>query len=676
MANSLLRRRTILLTTAASFILIGWLAKWFTMPTPTSAQWIYNVGMIAAAALAGAGIARRAVQELLARRLGIEVLVTIAVTGALIIGEYWEAAAVTFLFVLGSALEAATLGRTRNAVEKLLDLAPNTAIVVRNGQQVEVDAYDVGPGEEVLIKPGGRIPVDGEVTAGHCAIDESSITGESAPAEKTPGSKVFAGTTLAGGTSGLLHVRATGIGDDTTLARIIERVEEAQEAKAPAQRAMERFATWYTPSVVVLALITFALTRNIETALTLLVIACPGALVISMPVTFVAGIGRAANRGILVKGGQYLEAAGKLDTIAFDKTGTLTAGRPELIAHPSISPHHADTDVLRWAAIAETGSEHPLAMPILAAARAQNIDLPAHADETSTEPGRGVMATWQGRKITVGSPRFLASNVEALSAAERASLTATLEEHANSGRTTVLIALDGEIIGFLAIADRIRTTAARALTDLKNLGVTNTVMLTGDDERVATAVAAELGIADVRAGLLPEDKLSVISDLTNRGHTTAMIGDGVNDAPALAAADVGLAMGAGGTAVAVETADVALMTDDLSRVAELIYLARRTRAVLFQNVFIALATVFLLIAGVLFAGTTMAVGMLVHELSVLVVVANAVRLLRARTQPRKWLRLQNESAREAHLAPAPNRAGAPWGSRASLPDVRTPTGSR
>src|SRR5690625_4264974 len=676
MFNSLLRRRLAALISSGALIIVGWIARWFALPTPSSAQWLFGTAMVAAAVIAGSGIARRAVQELLARRLGIEVLVTIAVTGALIIGEYWEAAAVTFLFVLGSALEAATLGRTRNAVEKLLDLTPNTAIVVRNGQQVEVDAYDVGPGEEVLIKPGGRIPVDGEVTAGHSAIDESSITGESAPAEKLRGSKVFAGTTLAGGTSGLLHISATGIGDDTTLARIIERVEEAQEAKAPAQRAMERFATWYTPAVVVLAILTFVLTRNIETALTLLVIACPGALVISMPVTFVAGIGRAANRGILVKGGQYLEAAGKLDTIAFDKTGTLTAGRPELIAHTSISAEHSDADILRWAAIAETGSEHPLATPILEAARASKLSLPAHADSTRTEPGRGVIATWDGREITVGSPTFLAPNIAELPTSQRAALTAALEEHTGAGRTTVLVALDDTVIGLLAIADHIRSTSRPALGALSRLGITDTIMLTGDDERVASAVASQLGISQVRAGLLPEDKLDVISDLNSRGKVTAMIGDGVNDAPALAAADVGLAMGAGGTAVAVETADVALMTDDLSRVAELVYLARRTRAVLIQNVVIALATVFLLIAGVLFAGTTMAVGMLVHELSVLVVVANAVRMLRARTQPRKWLRLQNESARKSQPAPASNRAGASRGSRASLSDVCTPTSSR
>jgi len=659
--TSLLRNRFTLLITAATLIMIAWLAKWFGTPHHDGWQWVYNSAMIVAAVSAGAGIARRALQELKARRLGIEVLVTIAVTGALIIGEYWEAAAVTFLFVLGAALEAATLNRTRDAVGKLLDLTPTTATVVRDGQQVEVDAYDVLAGEEVLVKAGGKIPVDGVVISGYAPVDESSITGESVPAEKQADSRVFAGTTLLTGSSGLLRVRATGIGSDTALARIIDRVEEAQESKAPAQRAMERFASWYTPAVVVLAIVTFAFTRNVETALTLLVIACPGALVISMPVTFVAGIGRAAQRGILVKGGQYIEAAAKLDAIAFDKTGTLTANSPQLAAHGAVHPHYSAQDVLRWAAIAETGSEHPLAAPILAAARAQNIELPAYANETQTVPGRGVIAQWQGREIAVGSPKFLATEIAALEPANHAALAGALRENTGAGRTTVVVALDGTAIGFLAVADPIRTTAPIALQKLAHLGIHRQIMLTGDDARVATAVADQLGIDEIRAGLLPEDKLEAITALSAQDHTVAMIGDGVNDAPALAVADVGIAMGQGGTAVAVETADVALMTDDLNRVAELVYIARRTRSVLIQNVLIALATVFLLIAGVLFAGTTMAVGMLVHEISVLIVIANAVRLLRARTSPRKSLRWRNE--------PKPELAAAPPAARAALPDV-------
>src|SRR5690625_2225745 len=537
MKNSLLRRRVTILAAAATLILIGWLARWFTIPTEGTAQIIYASAMILAAIIAGAGIARRAVQDIAARRLGIETLVTIAVSGALIIGEYWEAAAVTFLFVFGAALEAATLNRTRDAVGKLLDLTPNTATVIRAGAQVEVDAYDVEPGEEVLVKAGGRIPVDGDVIAGYATVDDSSITGESAPAEKTQGTKVFAGTTLASTattTSTLLRIRATGIGDDTTLARIIERVEEAQESKAPAQRTMEKFASRYTPAVVILALIAFVFTRNIETALTLLVIACPGALVISMPVTFVAGIGRAAQRGILVKGGQYLESAAKIDTVAFDKTGTLTRGRPELAHLVALSSDMTELEVLQWAAIAETGSEHPLAVPILSAARARNLDLPAHADSVQTHPGLGITAHWQGREITVGNPKFLQPTMNALPAAARSDVDALITQHTTAGRTTVLVALDGALIGLLAIADSPRPTSRPAIAALRRLGVSGIVMLTGDDSRVAHAVGSELGITDIRAEMLPEDKLTVVENLRSSGRGTAMIGDGVNDAPALA----------------------------------------------------------------------------------------------------------------------------------------------
>lgn len=627
--NSLLRRRLGVLITSAALIALSWALTWWG--TFASAPLVASTMMIAAAVIAGTSIANRAIRDLLHRRVSIELLVTIAVTGALIIGEYWEAAAVTFLFVFGAALEAGTVGKTRQAVSQLLDLAPDTATVIRDGEQVEVDAYDVHSGETVLIRAGGKIPVDGQIISGHAAIDESSITGESVAASKTAGDQVFAGTTLGAQGGSLLRVEATGTGDDTTLSRIIDRVEEAQESKAPAQRAMERFASWYTPSVVALAVIVFAFTRNIETALTLLVIACPGALVISMPVTFVAGIGRAAQRGILVKGGQYLEDAAAIDTVAFDKTGTLTAGRPVLVSAAGYSGA-STSEALYWAAVAETGSDHPLATPIIAAARGENPDfeavaaLPTHPDHSETVPGRGVLATHGGRELIVGSLKY----AEELYGSVSDDIRRAAAQHADLGRTPVVVGLDGRVLGLLTVADQIRETTPKALEALKRVKVAQTVMLTGDDARVANAIGTQLGIDDVRAGLLPEHKLSAVNELTSAGQKVAMVGDGINDAPALAASDVGIAMGGSGTAVAVETADVALMTDDLTRVAELVHFARRTRRVLRQNLVIALGTVALLMAGVLFAGTTMAVGMLVHEVSVLVVVANAVRLLAAR----------------------------------------------
>lgn len=579
--------------------------------------WLRDAGMVAAALVAGAPIARRAVGGLRRRVVGIEVLVTIAVTGALIIGEVWEAAAVTFLFVLGGALEAATLDRTRRALGALVDLTPRVAVVLRGDRQVEVPADDVAVGEVVLVRPGAQVPVDGVVIDGHAALDESAVTGESVPAERSAGDAVFAGTVSTGG---LLHVRATGVGQDTTLARIIDRVEQAQEAKAPAQRAMERFARWYTPGVVVLAVVVLALTRDVDMALTLLVIACPGALVISMPVTIVAGIGRAARRGILVKGGQHLEQAGRIDVVALDKTGTLTTGRLAVADVVPLADLDA-ADVLRWAAAAESGSEHPVAAAVVRATQRQGLVVPARVDATDVHPGLGIRAEIDDVVVRVGSARFLGDvlGLDGRTAADR---------QAAAGRTPLLVEVAGRVVGLVAVRDTVRPEARAAVRMLRAAG-RHVVMLTGDDPRVAADVAREVGIDDVRAGLLPEDKLAQVTALAASGRV-AMVGDGINDAPALAVADLGVAMGERGTAVAVETADVALMTDDLGRVVELIELARRTRRVLVQNVTIALVTVAALLAGVLAGVTGMGEGMLVHEASVLVVVLNAVRLLRVR----------------------------------------------
>lgn len=640
--TAMFRGRTAIATASGLLIVVGLVSGYFAPHAVIS-----DVAMVAAAVIAGFGIARRALTELWSRRVGIELLVTIAVTGALVIGEYWEAAAVTFLFVLGAVLEAATLGRTRKAVGQLLDLTPTVATVIRAGQQVVVDAYDVAVSELVLVKAGARVPVDGVVVAGHAAIDEASITGESMPVEKSPGDHVFAGTVIAAsGTSTVLQVRATGTGDDTTLARIIDRVEQAQESKAPAQRTMERFASWYTPLVVVLAVVVYAATREVELALTLLVIACPGALVISMPVTYVAGIGRAARRGILVKGGQHLEAAAGITAVALDKTGTITTGKPNLVHRESFLTGGDSGEVLRWAAIAETGSEHPLAAPILTAARQAGITLPAQVPAVTTFPGGGVTATWQGQQVLVGNANLMVEHGIEITDSHRQAIG----RQAGAGRTPILVAVDNRVLGLLAVADTVRTDAATSLARLTRLGVTEVAMLTGDDPAVANVVAAEVGIGNVQAALLPEAKLDAIAALQQRGHRVAMIGDGVNDAPALAHADIGVAMGGTGAAVAVETADVALMTDDLGRLAELIYLARRTRNVLIQNVTLALLTVGALIGGVLFAGTTMAQGMLIHEVSVLIVVLNAVRLLRVNTAPRG---VDRQAAELANVSPQP-----------------------
>jgi Cd2+/Zn2+-exporting ATPase len=598
--------------------------------------------MTLAALVAGSDIAVRAWQALRVRHISIELLVTLAAGGALVIGEYWEAAAVTFLFMLGAWLEARTMRQTRGALSALLDAAPSTATVLRGGEAVEVAPHEVRLGETVLVKPGGKIPVDGEVTDGAAAVDESAITGEPIPAEKAPGSRVFAGTIAH---NGLLRIRATGVGADTTLARIVRRVEDAQEERAPTQRLIERFAQWYTPAVVALAALAFLVTRDVRLALTLLVVACPGALVISTPVSVVAGIGRAARAGILIKGGQHLENAGRITALALDKTGTLTEGKPRLAETIVLQPSGAlvgaagagrigaaplsEAEVVRWAGIAEAGSGHPLGRPIVEAALADGpLPAPASLEEHA---GMGVVARYDGREIAVGSRRLLAKLGTELDAGAQAELDALR----GRGRTPVLVALDGAVVGLLGLADQPRSSAAPALARLREIGIGRLVMLTGDDRLAAQNIATHLGIREVHAELLPEQKLAHVQRLRAAGEHVAMVGDGINDAPALAAADVSIAMGAAGSDVAIETADIALMTDDLGKIAEAVAISRATLRNLRQNLVIALVTVSGLLAGVLAGSVHMAGGMLIHQLSVLVVVANGMRLLRWRPTPRR-----------------------------------------
>ena len=651
------QRRGFLTITAGILILLGALLP------QAGADHAWRHGFYTAAALlAGSDIAVRAFRALLNRQISIELLVTLAAGGALIIGETWEAAAVTFLFLLGAYLEARTMRHTRAALGELLDLTPPVATVLRDGQQLEVAPHEVRNGETVFVKPGGRLPVDGVVHAGSSYVDESSITGEPVPAQKEAGAQVFAGTVNG---SGLLRLTATGVGADTTLARIIRRVEEAQEAKAPTQRLIERFATWYTPGVILLAAGAWLVTGDVHLALTLLVIGCPGALVISTPVSIVAGIGRAARRGILIKGGEHLERAGKLTALALDKTGTLTEGRPRLtdiiplgevppveplFGHGSsgtgtpraafagssggqgamqvvtaaapVAPSLTETDrLLAWAAVAEGASDHPLARAILEAAA--HLDVPA-PDDLEDVTGKGIIARLGSTVIAVGNESLMRSLEITVDEAAQQALV-DLQERA---RTPMLVAVGGQLVGVLGVADEVRAEAPAVISALSR-SLRHIVMLTGDNERTARTVARTVGIDNVRAGLLPEEKLEAIRELQEGKEVVAMVGDGINDAPALAAADIGIAMGAGGSDVAIETADIALISDDLTKLPEAIRLSKMTLGNIRQNVWIALITVAGLLAGVLMGEVHMAGGMLIHEASVLLVILNAMRLMRA-----------------------------------------------
>jgi Zn2+/Cd2+-exporting ATPase len=650
--HNVAQRRKLLTLTSGALILAGLISVWIFESMNTR-----DIFMVGAAVLAGSDIAGRAYASLRNRHFSIELLVTIAAAGAVLIGNYWEAAAVTFLFIFGAFLEARTLSGTRRVLQELLDLAPATAVVWRDGRQVEVLAEDVSVDEIVWVKPGSKVPVDGDVIEGRSSVDESAITGEPMPEEKTPGMQVYAGTVNQ---SGLLKVRVRGAGEDTTLARVIQRVEQAQEEKAPVQRFIERFAAWYTPAIILLSLLVFILSRDIELSLTLLVVACPGALVISTPVSVVAGIGRAARSGILIKGGEYLENSGKISAVALDKTGTLTLGKPRLTeifalqpvlagsvkaleAHPtpgslgSISGEgfiptnglnaqdwdFSQVEVLRWAAIAEAGSDHPLARAILAESREVLGETPA-ADGFEYRVGKGIVADYQGRRIAVGTGLLM----EELGIETGDTVGEQLMELQSGARTAVILALDGQVIGLLGISDPIRKDSSRMVRKLRENGIERIVMLTGDDRVTAEAIAAEAGITEVYAGLLPDDKLAHVQRLQREGHVVGMIGDGINDAPALAVADLGVAMGAAGSDIAIETADIALMADDLMKVPEAIRISKASLRNIRQNLVLALLTVGILLGGVLLGRVHMAGGMLIHEASVLIVILNGMRLLR------------------------------------------------
>jgi len=622
--------------TATSGLLYGggWSLGYLTGLDAASA-----VVLVLAAVAGGYDIARTAYHEVTNRALGIKTLVTLAAVGAIAIGEYWEAAAVVFLFSLGSYLEGRTMRKTRTALQELLEMTPDTATVRRGGELREVPAREVEEGEVVVVKPGGKVPVDGTVVDGESAVDQAPVTGESAPVHKADGDEVYAGTVNQ---DGALEVRTTGAGSDTTLERIIRRVEEAQEAQSPTESLIDRFATYYTPAVIALAVGAYAVTQNAILSLTLLVIGCPGALVIGPPVSIVSAIGNAARSGVLMKGGEHLEQAGKIDLVAFDKTGTLTKGETAVADVEGFGVD--DDEVLSLAATAEKKSEHHLADAVVDAARERptaatdggttvaTADGATAGEDGGSIPdpddfdvvaGKGVVAHASGHELVVGNRALL----DERGIAVPDEVAAYVRGREERGETAVHVARDGSVVGAIAMRDELREAAPGVVAALRDAGI-ETVMLTGDNERTAAAVAEEVGIDDYRAELLPEDKQAAIESYRADGRVVAMVGDGINDAPSLATADVGIAMGAAGTDTAIETADMALMADDLERIPYAVKLSKATRWNVLENVGLAVLTVTVLLAGVLTSYVTLAAGMLVHEASVLAVVLNGMRLLR------------------------------------------------
>jgi Zn2+/Cd2+-exporting ATPase len=579
--------------------------------------------------LAGLDVYKKGLAALARGKLNINALMSVAVTGAFLIGQWPEAAMVMALYGIAELIEARAVDRARNAIKGLLDLAPDTALVQStDGTWASAQVKDVPLQSIVRIKPGERVPLDGVVTKGTGAVNQAPVTGESIPVDKGPGDPVFAGTINE---TGELEFKVTAASGNTTLDRIIVAVEQAQGTRAPTQRFVDRFAAIYTPAVFAIAVLVavgaplvsdLTWLQALYKALVLLVIACPCALVISTPVTVVSGLAAAARRGMLIKGGTYLETARLLKAVALDKTGTVTEGKPKLVEWQPWGNAQRE-DVQRLALSLSSRSDHPVSQAIAAGLQAES----AEVNDFTALAGRGVEGTVGGQRLLLGNHRSV--HERGLCSAE---LEKALEQHERQGRTITLMATETEVIGIFAVADTIRASSKAAIEDLKALGVTP-VMLTGDNKATAAAIAAQAGIEDARGDLLPEDKLQAIKDMQQRYGSTGMAGDGINDAPALAQADIGFAMGGAGTDIAMESADVVIMNDNLQRVAETIRLSRRTHAVLWQNIVLALGIKSIFFVLAVFGSATMWMAVFADMGASLLVVGNGLRLLRATSGP-------------------------------------------
>jgi len=617
----LVRRRDNLLASTAAVLTLAGIAGW-AAGAPASAS---NLSYLAAIIVGGIPLALKGLRALrTTRSLDINLLMTIAVIGALAIGEWLEGAAVVALFSIGEAMEGYAMDRARRSIRSLMALTPATVLVRRGGADVEAPVADLVPGDIVTVRAGERVALDGVVMAGTSSVDQSALTGESVPVHKESGATLLAGT-LNG--TGPLTMRVTRLASDSSVARIIRLVERAQGERAPAQRLVDRFARIYTPAVIASAVLIatvpplFTGTQGewFYRALVLLVIACPCALVISTPVSIVSALSAAARRGILIKGGGALERAGKINTIAFDKTGTLTSGKPTVTSLTAFD--HSEDDLLTVAASLEAHSDHPLAAAILKLAAQRSIVL-SPVDNEEVLPGIGLRATIDDQIYLAGSMRMF----EETGIPTR--VTDALHSIEATGATAVLVGTGDRVLGVIGIADTPRSDAGPAISRLRKLGVERLVMLSGDRQPAAEHVASTVNISDVRGDLLPEDKLNVISTLRGEHRTVAMVGDGINDAPALASADISIAMGAGGTDVALETADIALMSDRLHGLSDIISLGRRTRRKIWTNITLSLGIKLVFLTLAVTGDATLWMAILADVGTSLVVIANGMLLLR------------------------------------------------
>lgn len=528
----------------------------------------YVSGGIALAATLFGGYTRfvSGFRDMYHRKITVNVFVTVALIATMAVGQFLSAALIVFIMSVVGAFESYTLDKTKKNIRNLLNFAPKMANVRRGTEEVSLLAAEVQIGDIVVIRPGERIPVDGIVTKGASSVNQAPITGESIPVEKTVGSEVFSATMNE---TGHLEVRTTRVGEDTTLARIVHLVEGAQGTRAPIQGIADRFTTWFLPVVIVIAVIGYLLSGKVLVFVSILLVACPCAFAIATPTAVTAGISNLARRGVLIKGGSFLELSGKLDTLLVDKTGTFTLGKPKVVEVVAL-PGFQEADVVLLAATGEKFSEHPLARAILAAAAARNITVP-DPEEFKSETGMGITARSGAHTLIIGKPEFIETKGVKIGEDVLAIVTKQMDQ----GRTVIMVARDSTVVGLIAIADEIRPGTAEAVAALRKMGIKNIVMLTGDNATVAKAVSASIGIDSYQANLLPEQKLAVVEEFQAKGQIVGMIGDGINDAPALAKADVGIAMGASGTDVAIETADITLMKDDLWQFVDFVWMSKK-----------------------------------------------------------------------------------------------------
>ncbi len=609
------------------FIILGYIAFFSLGEGHVVTISIFALAII----IGGFSLFKVGLKNLTKLQFDMKTLMTIAVIGAAIIGEWSEGAVVVFLFAVSEALEGYSMDKARESIRSLMDIAPKTALVRRGKQEIELHVDDILVDDILIIKPGEKLAMDGEIVKGESTINQAAITGESIPVLKTVGEEVFAGTLNE---EGALEVRVTKHVKDTTIAKIIHLVEEAQAERAPSQVFIDKFAKYYTPLIMLIALLIVLIpplfmggdwSEWVYRGLAVLVVGCPCALVISTPVAIVTAIGNAAKKGVLIKGGIHLEEAGRLKVIAFDKTGTLTKGTPE-VTDIVLFGNADESELLRISVAIERLSQHPLASAIIRKAKENGISEHDYsADEFQSITGKGAKAIVNGQKYYIGSPNLFVefSNVQA---AHKEKITALQIE----GKTVVLLGTKNELIGLIAVADKLRDSSANVIQKLSNIGIEKTIMLTGDNKATGKAIASLVGLSEVKAELLPQDKLATIKSLIEKYGKVAMVGDGINDAPALAAASVGIAMGGAGTDTAIETADIALMADDLQKLPYTIELSRRTLGIIKGNVTFALGLKIIALLLIIPGWLTLWMAIFADMGATLIVVLNSLRLLKVK----------------------------------------------